>query len=1834
MKKVFVTLLAMFGLTMSMNAATVDEVKTLNKGRVIALNEYTVNGTGTRAGGTLFKGGYFLDVTGGSIATNKGKINIAVPSTYAVTYGGAEADTAKLAAKYVNYGEQYNSLRLKNAQDVIAFKPVSGSVVYVFGQGNNKTGESARIPKFAKDAALNEALNEAPTADYPGSSVYCYKFVVPEGFDGTAPMYIGSYNGDAFFSFIIVEDPTTVSRFDLTAYHDTIDYVNEAKATLNAEDELEAEAITALDGYLASAADSLAKLEVDAEATQADVDFVASDLKASVSAIVGRIEAQKLMVQVEEIRMKGDSIVNLYPEEIRVDTVGMIVALQSLPRNAMWATPESIKEAIAAVETAMPLFEKDNNQNLVNCGVKDLNDFIATLDTSEETGTMAQIEAANTLGYLVSDDVLAQVDATNYEQAMSYYQQAQQYLGMYKPAIEKEKAIMAATTATGETEALMASYDNPSDEAGLAAAIAKVETILGELGMWDTEYTVADLNAAVEAMVAAQEAFVAENAKSDMAVVKSWDFAAYCDTMTVSDAYMTYSDETVKVGGTASNLGTGFWEGLAMQGANKYFIRTKTGGLYQGNGGGRKVGILDLVPGQKVTIVTSGECMTLNSTDITEQTSMETVDGKTTYVYTMTGEGILALTMTRYFNIFSITVEQQAAMVETALWDFAAYCDTMTVSDAYMTYSDETVKVGGTASNLGTGFWSGLAMQGANKYFIRTKTGGLYQGNGGGRKVGVLDLKKGSVVTVVTSGECMTLNSTDITEQTSMETVDGKTTYVYTMLDDGILALTMTRYFNIFSIKVESLVKYVTAPNWDFAAYSDTMTVSDSYMTYSDETVKVGGTASNLGTGFWEGLAMQGANKFWVRSKTGGLYSGNGGGRKVGVLNMTAGSVITVVTDGECMTLADATVAEQTSMETVDGKTTYVYTMLEDGILALTMTRYYTIYSINVLAVQADIKAPTIEAVGNYYDFVTVSMACETKKASIYYTINGGEEQLYTEPIVLDKSALITAYSTDGKAVSKPVEKEVAAGAVDVPTATITGVQGTTRIVELACALEGTRLYYTTDTTAVDYKMYVAPIHITDTTDVWAYAVYTNPDRVKFASDTLKAVMAAGTDVALNAPTFAKAVVDSLTQIEYAAKNLSAYIINSDQSSVLCAPTAKLSYEFYPLDAETGRIADMPSKKGAYAVGDTLFALPLGKLVAKAMAGGYETAEAYTWLKAPAELTPVWEIDFDTLASVHASAGDLAPTMTDVAFNGKFRANATSDFSNIAVNGEALNPGFVLQTGTSWLLRTAADSYGLYNYNSGDRAFGFAGLKKNQVVKISYQDATSAIFVDGVIEQDLANTNGNDVCYNVTADGNATIGMNRYYTIHKVGVYISSALTQTPDFAITKVDGETHYVSMTSGTLGADIYYAFGTEEYSESQVLANDTTGGVEPVYETKIDTTVVYGEAALYTEPVALNKTTWVRAYALYQDVESEAREQKIEAGYAVQIAQPIISYAGKNEAGQKLFTISVDNSEVISAPETPIYYTLPGGKEMMYNGGNITVSNDVYGWMTAVAKLAGYEDSKVARRYIDARESYTEKYEVVDAALETMPAEAGDVEVDYSVDMNVEQLGATAYAGRVYFHRTVDAAVINVSLPAVFNNNCYVTDAAGKLLERGVDYAIFEINAAETPIQGVLEGNMAATAAKGYVVSFLNAELIGQEVIFVSAAKGNIAKANFTYTQPAEGYKVLTNRMFAPATMDIPAYVMNAEGTAFELVETGAVVAPFQSVILASADICASVKSLAVVADGIESVATDGKEVKEIKYYTVGGVEVEKPAAGVYVQQIVFTDGTAKTVTVAGK
>lgn len=206
MKKIFTLIIALMGFAGAANAATVDDLAVLKHSYVLVCDNL-----GARPGkGVLFGDNHFLDVTGGSTATNKGQVDLSQPGATTYDDGNGNVEdipqyiTEDIIAKYGDdyAGPHYNWLRLKNAQDVIAMKLTAKSKVIMYIQGNNKVGKEARIPKIATDAKLENALNAAPDENHARTvSGYRWEYTVAD--EGL--YYIGSYNGDMFVSFIIIE---------------------------------------------------------------------------------------------------------------------------------------------------------------------------------------------------------------------------------------------------------------------------------------------------------------------------------------------------------------------------------------------------------------------------------------------------------------------------------------------------------------------------------------------------------------------------------------------------------------------------------------------------------------------------------------------------------------------------------------------------------------------------------------------------------------------------------------------------------------------------------------------------------------------------------------------------------------------------------------------------------------------------------------------------------------------------------------------------------------------------------------------------------------------------------------------------------------------------------------------------------------------------------------------------------------------------------------------------------------------------------------------------------------------------------------------------------------------------------------------------------------------------------------------------------------------------------------------------------------------------------------------------------------------------------------------
>lgn len=141
-------------------------------------------------------------------------------------------------------------------------------------------------------------------------------------------------------------------------------------------------------------------------------------------------------------------------------------------------------------------------------------------------------------------------------------------------------------------------------------------------------------------------------------------------------------------------------------------------------------------------------------------------------------------------------------------WDFEAMAKE-SEPKTVISYSSETVRLGGTDCNLADNKYKGLAMQGADKFMLYN--GALYNGNGGTRRIGVLNLKAGDEVTVTTTGT-ISSNAGNATLISSVESSE----YKYSVIQDGDFYFDLVRYFVIKSISVKpakTLGSFLTSNN-------------------------------------------------------------------------------------------------------------------------------------------------------------------------------------------------------------------------------------------------------------------------------------------------------------------------------------------------------------------------------------------------------------------------------------------------------------------------------------------------------------------------------------------------------------------------------------------------------------------------------------------------------------------------------------------------------------------------------------------------------------------------------------------------------------------------------------------------------------------------------------------------------------------------------------------------------------------------------------------------------------------------------------------------------------
>ena len=185
MRKIFLTALCAL---MSVGAwsATVDDLVAIRKSWVFIADEITANGTSGLTVNNLYASGRIFTPTGNSVATNKGKSTI----------GGEE---------------HFNSLRLKNVQDRLAFKVNDTCTITFYTQSHGTRG--LVVSKMDRTS-----VDDPYYASQPGNTP-----VWTIHLDEAGTYYISNHDGDFFiagFSIVLPDDGSEPEK-KVVRYYDT-----------------------------------------------------------------------------------------------------------------------------------------------------------------------------------------------------------------------------------------------------------------------------------------------------------------------------------------------------------------------------------------------------------------------------------------------------------------------------------------------------------------------------------------------------------------------------------------------------------------------------------------------------------------------------------------------------------------------------------------------------------------------------------------------------------------------------------------------------------------------------------------------------------------------------------------------------------------------------------------------------------------------------------------------------------------------------------------------------------------------------------------------------------------------------------------------------------------------------------------------------------------------------------------------------------------------------------------------------------------------------------------------------------------------------------------------------------------------------------------------------------------------------------------------------------------------------------------------------------------------------------------------------------------------------
>ena len=622
-----------------------------------------------------------------------------------------------------------------------------------------------------------------------------------------------------------------------------------------------------------------------------------------------------------------------------------------------------------------------------------------------------------------------------------------------------------------------------------------------------------------------------------------------------------------------------------------------------------------------------------------------------------------------------------------------------------------------------------------------------------------------------------------------------------------------------------------------------------------------------------------------------GLYAQRTQGDHVGIVGLSANDKVTInFSQGAIMVRgAVPTWAGNTSAWTDYTSGTEI-TASVAGNLSFQAKTSCKISSIVIKTLTTEtMTAPSISSVAGT---VTIAPGVSILKSGVttYYTTDGStptaSSTVYTEPFVVDETCTVNAItiSNSSAATASSISSQlIDLDVVEVPTATITAVDGINRTVSFACATEGAALSYSTD----NGETYTA-----GTSLVISENTYIKVKATKGSStESENMLFEAGTTITLNAPTY---TIGAYSEGSYTL------VLNTNQSDKLLSPVATITYSI-----DGGASTNVAS--GSNVV------VPVGStLEAWSVAAGYGNSDVLSVTPSYIDLAEYqlsWSTDFK------AVAGSLTPTNSGLVLT----REGTLIEGYLHITNDGFNSNFGVND-DSWQVRNygAGKEYnsGLWPYNLNGAAMAITNLPAGSIVVFTATDAINA--KANAVKDDFVSFANSNYTFTIPATGSAEFYATKSSYIYSVAVYVPQvpvtlgnlgwATLYTPyalDFSAT---GLTAYTATVEGTT---VTLTEVTEVPANTGVVLSGDEGdyNIPTIASSETSKGDLTGNA---TEATAFDAVAGHTYYVLApsEDANFKVQFRPVESG-SIAAGKAFLDVAG---AGVKAFSVKFADADAI--------------------------------------------------------------------------------------------------------------------------------------------------------------------------------------------------------------------------------------------------------------------------------------------------------------------------------